>query len=523
MAGDPHWSKVVLAMHMDGANGSTVFTDKKGNTVTRTGDAKISTAQSKFGGASAIFDGSSANKLTSAANSYFKIGGAPFTIEFWCYPTAANPNGGVLLGVGTSSTAFNSTGGRHYSISSENGSSISFQFWNGTNSTWMSTAANSFPINAWNHFAASYDGASVRLFTNGVLQSTTGVSVVAPSDNPSLEIGSIPTMTAGSTYGYTGYIDELRITKGVARYTADFTPPVVTFPNGPAMISGTTKDSAGAFAPRAVRVYRKSDGALAGATTSHSTTGAFAIPALDDTAHYAIAHDTDADPYWDKVVLAMHMDGANGSTVFTDLKGGVVTRVGGAQISTAQSRFGGGSLALSGTSQYLSVANTSVGAGDFTVEGGFYLNDLNNRGWLHFTSSASFPSATTGLAIGYDSTAVKLTLYIGSTPFQFDYTPPVSTWRHFAVARVGGTVSLYIHGVLVGSIYSNADLSTYSFLFIGGYYSASYLINGYIDDVRITKGVARYQADFTPPERAFREAMTAGTSNALIFDDLTPD
>ena len=84
---DPYWASVVLAMHFDGTNGSTTFTDIKGHTVSSAGSPVISTARSKFGGASGLFSGSP--DALSLAESAFLFSGAA-TFDCWVYPTNAN-------------------------------------------------------------------------------------------------------------------------------------------------------------------------------------------------------------------------------------------------------------------------------------------------------------------------------------------------------------------------------------------------------------------------------------------------
>ena len=80
---------------------------------------------------------------------------------------------------------------------------------------------------------------------------------------------------------------------------------------------------------------------------------------------------------------------------------------------------------------------------------------------------------------------------------------PIDTWTHLAASRGGGTVRLFIDGVVVSSGVLPVNLSDAATLI--GYRNASYngYLNGYIDDLRITKGVARYTANFTPPTAAF--------------------
>ena len=76
-----------------------------------------------------------------------------------------------------------------------------------------------------------------------------------------------------------------------------------------------------------------------------------------------------------------------------------------------------------------------------------------------------------------------------------------ATWYHVAVVRNSGTTKLYINGT---QLFSVTDTTNYTgtVLGVGGIYSTAYLMNGYLQDLRITRGIARYTTNFTPPTAA---------------------
>jgi hypothetical protein len=223
------------------------------------------------------------------------------------------------------------------------------------------------------------------------------------------------------------------------------------------------------------------------------------------------------DPNFAFNSLLLHGDGTNGSTTITDSSGSpkVVTAVGNAQISTAQSKFGGASIAFDGTGDYLTVPSTGTpgdfGAGDFTVELWTFLVSRINSFPCLVGNYTAFAAGSFALFAGHGSASggtTKYQLALNGTGFPSINAGTIiyNAWAHIAVVRSGSTISLYLNGTSVGSATSSANLTgTTGSLFIGtaGDGLAGGAINGYIDDLRITKGVARYTGNFTPPTAPF--------------------
>jgi len=247
------------------------------------------------------------------------------------------------------------------------------------------------------------------------------------------------------------------------------------------------------------------DGSYYYVCVSTNTWGRVAVPAWDS--------------YYSSVSLLLPMDGSNNSTVFTDYgpSARAVTAYGDAKISTSQSKFGGSSAVFDGTGDYLSVANSDAfdfGSGDFAIEAWIYIaansgvDSDGNRGfaicntwnagntpiygWLFGVSGSS---STTGTGLQMDS-------WNGSNGTLFRATVSISqsSWHHVAASVIGGTRRLYLDGTLltstqtitVGSGYTQAN-SIGNALNVGRTSSNFYplCLNGYIDDLRITKGNGR--------------------------------
>lgn len=218
---DPYASNVSLHLKMDGANNSTAFTDSSPNAlaVTAVGDAKISTAQSRYGGSAAYFDGTG-DYLNIVSSSYFNLP-ADFTVECWFNPSNGTNSQQVIAGKWTG------TGNVAWTVVINPGlSQILLGTANSGNfvATLTFTATSTITTNTWHHLAVVRSGSTVLVFVNGVQAGAgqTSTSNLTASDSNALTIGQFQ----GINY-FTGYIDELKITKGVARYTSAFTSPPI--------------------------------------------------------------------------------------------------------------------------------------------------------------------------------------------------------------------------------------------------------------------------------------------------------
>jgi len=198
-----------VLLHMNGANNSTVFTDDSGKVWTAT-NAIVSTAQSKFGGASGYFNGSSYISTPDTVD--FTLGADMFTIDFWM---KVNSTGifHYIFGQNTNSAS----GGYRLSLSS-NGD---LNFTSGTVTTVPFSSA--ITDNNWHHVAIIRNSAkNIKIYVDGVGGNNVVDSNAYPDMSTAFTIGRAGDYT--SNY-FAGYIDEFRFTKGVARWTSNFTPP----------------------------------------------------------------------------------------------------------------------------------------------------------------------------------------------------------------------------------------------------------------------------------------------------------
>ncbi|MBK7186382.1 MAG: LamG domain-containing protein [Ignavibacteria bacterium] len=444
----------------NGANNDTVFSEWGGKLVTPYGNAKISTAQSKFGGASAYFDGTG-DYLTTPVNPELTFSTLDFTIEGWVR----------LDTIGTERAIFDNR-----AVSTDTGlylgvNASGYLTVYGNNATILTATGTAIAATTWAHFALVKYNGTMALFLNGVSVGSAASSYVITCPG-SVVIGR---KLGSTTNDFIGYMDDLRIQKGKAQYVANFIPP----------------------------------------TVPHFTVQA-------------------GDPYLNNVVFGCHFDGANNSTVFTDsISDKTITPYGNAKISTAQSKFGGASAYFDGSGDYLSIPHAldlSFGAvgTDFTIElfirpsaFGAQQNIVNKQATLATATGYLLPLSPAGAPSFYagdSSNGWDVSLVSGSNL-------SANTWYHLAATRQGSTYRLFVDGTQVATTTSSITIhDNANSLYIGTSTDGSTSpVNGYIDDLRITKGVARYTANFTPPVAPFLETLqTYGQQNAMIFDHLTP-
>ena len=239
----------------------------------------------------------------------------------------------------------------------------------------------------------------------------------------------------------------------------------------------------------------------------------FSLPALGGPLlnSYRFPSGGVTDPYFANVVLLLHCNGANAGTTFTDSSSYArsMTAVGNAQTSTAVYKYGTASF-LGDGNDYVSAADAAeleLGSGDFTIE--CFCNvsstsaitilskwDGNGRqSWFLGGGTAGY-----GFYISLNGTAATLALPLTSWP-------STSTWFYIAVTRAGADLKLWINGTQQGSTYNIGTSTLFdstSILTIGDDANVNPGFIGSIDEIRITKGVARDVS--TIPAAAFPDS-----------------
>lgn len=224
-----------------------------------------------------------------------------------------------------------------------------------------------------------------------------------------------------------------------------------------------------------------------------------------DSREFTVIAVKSVDPHFASVVSLLHFEGADTSTVFTDQSGkrwsGESAWSTAPQISAADKRFGSSSLLCNGIPIVVTEKRlAALEVEDFTAEVWFKANSIPpstwyalfgnwgyNVGWCVFLKPDGLLNWNSG------------TLAVSAThaPIQ------VGTWYHLAASRQGGTLKLFLDGVQVLTVTDAQALSSLQLLRVGGNHIGSDGWRGYLDEFRLTRGVARYTGNFTPSPYPF--------------------
>jgi hypothetical protein len=198
--------------------------------------------------------------------------------------------------------------------------------------------------------------------------------------------------------------------------------------------------------------------------------------------------------------------------IFDSTAKNVLETVGNAQVSTTQAKFGTTSMYFDGTGDYLITPSSTSSPiqsfsfpGDYTIECWVRTSSFSTDQGIFDTRNSGV--STLGVTVFFDTNS-KINLFMnGLTRITSSTSYSTNTWYHIALVRSGSTNTLYVDGTSVGTYTFSSSLTDNS-LTVGSVVNfrdttSTYHFNGYMDDLRITKGYARYTTTFTPPTAAF--------------------
>ena len=225
-------ANTALMLHFDGSNGGTTFTDNapSPHTIMVSGNTNTSTAQKKFGTASGYFDGTGDFlRIATSGDGSYVMGTGNFTVDFWAYDVkVADPDSTVVqIGRGQYGACIGYVhSGGYFAL-----------YLSSSNGGWQIASATSMgalPGAAWAHYALVRNGNTWTTYKDGTQVSQFSSSASLYVGDEDMQIGRYTYTDNSTTNEMEGYIDELRVSKGVARWTADFTPPTAPYSTGAA-------------------------------------------------------------------------------------------------------------------------------------------------------------------------------------------------------------------------------------------------------------------------------------------------
>ena len=321
-----------------------------------------------------------------------------------------------------------------------NSANFYFDIANGTSEVVVGQQAAA--INSWQHHAIVRSGSTITTYVNGV-----AIASVTNSVNFPFSTIGIGGYTNGN-YLFYGYIAGFRVVNGTAVYTNNFTPP--------------------------------------------------------STPPTAVANTS--------LLLNFTNAGIIDNAMINNLE-----TVGNAQISTSVVKYGSGSLYFDGTGDYLLLPPNpwqTFGTGDFTVEWWQYINTFSSQYFsiVHFGSLGDTSNFSTKFGIRYEGSGSSIRISFGGIFYDFTgLTTTTGVWTHCAITRASSSLRFFVNGVQPGSaqtasnsVSASTTAGIIGAAYFGGGDGVLYSNNGYIDDLRITRGIARYTANFTPPTSAHK-------------------
>lgn len=409
----------------------------------------LSPYASSYGGKSFAFDGSGVSiRNYDSNNTLLQFGSDPFTIECWVYLKSYESM--FIEGVNNTGPQFfmNSLGALNFGIS-------------GTSPTVSYNISSQPFLNSWNHISVVREGTGTdqtKLYLNGVEVDTGTLGAVSPVNGFHI---------SRSTGGYyiDGYIADLRLVKGIAVYTGNFTPP--TAPLTTTQSSGTNIAAiTGSETKLLLQPYNTE--------TVNNTSPIYPRDEVGKILDYnGGVNFVNESPYDDNSVKSFDFNGTNGNIWIDDS------------------------------------ADFHLSNNDFTIECWAYFNSTGTR----LSISAQSDSGGTDVTVGhyiqkYSDDKIRFHAFTGSGTSATIYTSGTTTvsanqWYHLAVVRYNDTLSIYINGVSVNS-YNVTETSYFNStnkFSIGsiGENVSNFLMNGYISDYRFVNGTAVYTGNFTPP------------------------
>ena len=234
---------------------------------------------------------------------------------------------------------------------------------------------------------------------------------------------------------------------------------------------------------------------------------------------------TAGDDQFAKVTALFNSDGSDGDTTTSGLdssnKNLTLSYSSGDQLSNTQTKFGATSLYVADNVTVSSSDGFNMGTGDFTIEGWYYLTQFNNHFLYDQWASSSTGSGNIQIYVKSNEGGAIRVYYDGSSRFTTTGGFSLNTWTHLAVVRSSNTITVYFNGTADGTTQSySGQFGKTGDLYIGDQHAGG---GGapqmYVDDLRVTKGLARYTSNFTAPTTAHLTSAGDSLKNIIVNED----
>jgi hypothetical protein len=478
-------------------------------------------------GYSVAFDGAG-DYLTIPTNAALNLGTGDFTIEGWVYPTANSGDWFIISSTGTSGMFF---GVRNSSAPTGFG-------YGRTGVAWDYVTSVNPTTNTWQHIAITRSGTSIRLFLNGTQIGATQTS----SQAYDLSVTATSIGSQAANYYLTGYMSNLRVLKGTALYTANFTPPTQLFPIANTQLltcqsPNIIDNSNNAFAitangNAAVSNFTPFTGYTAGASGFQPALGAAApgVWTLDEATNYQGTRRWPIyDPSFNLTTSVLHgnnptnlptwiTDASSNSFTFSQFgapKGEALTPFDKAIYPTS------GSAYFNGSTDYLTAPNNTAfdfSTSNHTVECWVYLQASSAAVRIIEYRNGSASNSNYGYQLYAASGVFSYAVFAGNTQYTATgATGALNQWYHVAGVRNGTTITVYVNGVAGGTtatVPSTTNNPAGSVLYVSSDLTSP--VTGYVSNVRLTKGVSVYSGNFTTPTAPLATTQSSGTNISAI-------
>lgn len=512
-----------MLIHGDGIEGSTSFVDLLRLHLYNHG-ATVDTVTKKFGTGSIKFDGASSCDLGSlvegSATAMFKM---PMTFDFWLYaasgvqPIVSNEEYIAEEEYQTSYAA-----GEVVSIKKDANNKIDATILSYNNGMMGQeivsinvVSSTSIAPNTWTHVAIQRnDLGYVEIWINGVLDATSTLfqDVTTGFSQPYfpvvLTLGKL-----GASY-LTGNLDEIRLSN-IARYSTTFTPMTKAYNTAttPAPTPTIEDISSGAKTVTVHGNARMSGTNPLFGNASLYLDGIDSYLSLADSDDWNLSEDLGPGSVDSYTKLLLHLDD---NVTDSELTPKSVTN-NNVTFSSSVKKFGSHSAYFNGSNAYLTVPDSddfAFGSGDFTVDLWVNFNNIGPQCLIGQTDGSGYMGLYINLSgLRYDSNCISM---------GYSWSERTTgVWYHIAVVRSSSTAYLFIDGIQKASAsVSGSEPNINSILYIGRYSDGQY-VNGYMDEVRISKGIARWTSNFTPPSTPYGTNQLSDFTVDLWIDPLS--